>query len=130
MTLPCHRELVFLIGNSDGLKPERLIPQVIDNNNFRSLLLMGFQQAVPDLLVFPFHLLQICPGERQQTAEELPPCLRPCLYPGQLRCRGLQGLRFGHFCVQSWSSQGMRPDLGDYSAAKLTLNDFAGKDAV
>lgn len=55
MTLPCQRELVFLIRNSDGLKPERLIPWIIDHNNFRSLPLMAFQQAVPDLLVFIFH---------------------------------------------------------------------------
>lgn len=54
MTLPCQRELVFLIRNSDGLKPEQLIPQIIDCTNFRSLLLMVFQQAVPDLLVFIF----------------------------------------------------------------------------
>lgn len=55
MTLPCQTELVFLITNSDGLKPERLIPQIIDHTNFQSLLLMVFQQAVPDLLVFIFH---------------------------------------------------------------------------
>ena len=69
MALPCRRELVFLIRNSDGLKPELLIPRIIDNNNYRSLLLMGFQQAVPDLLALPFHLIQICASGRQSTAK-------------------------------------------------------------
>lgn len=69
MALPRRRELVFLIRNSDGLKPELLIPWIIDNNNYRSLLLMGFQQAVPDLLALPFHLIQICASGRQSTAK-------------------------------------------------------------
>lgn len=83
MTLPCQRQLGFIIRDSAVLDPQQVIPGIIDHTAW-SLVLVVSSCSRSVGISFPDRW-----ERRQRKAKPRNLCLRPCLYPKQPREEGL-----------------------------------------